>query len=158
MFLWNQRKKMEEAPILQTIYWKESSLFIQWVFCKKELQIKISLVWILRNANIYLNTNTYFYFAYFKKGLKIYFLKNDFIKILKNDKNRGYADQEDSESDLKSDSRLPKKMCFIFFDGNSSKMMTNAFYFILKVIFVFKIFKVLSWLFDRVEKAGWLER
>ena len=31
-------------------------------------------------------------------------------------------------------------------------MMENAFYFILKVLFVLKIFKFLSWLFSHVEK------
>ena len=37
------------------------------------------------------------------------------------------------------------------------KMMKNAFYFILKALFVFKIFKFLSWLFGPVEKTIWLE-
>ena len=32
------------------------------------------------------------------------------------------------------------------------KMMKNAFYFTLKALFVFKIFKFLSWLFRHVEK------
>ena len=31
-------------------------------------------------------------------------------------------------------------------------MMKNAFYFILKALFVIKIFKFLSWLFGHVEK------
>ena len=35
--------------------------------------------------------------------------------------------------------------------------MKNAFYFILKAHLVLKIFKILSWLFDYVEKAAWLE-
>ena len=33
----------------------------------------------------------------------------------------------------------------------------NAFYFILKTLFVLKIFKFLSYLFDHVEKTAWLE-
>ena len=37
-------------------------------------------------------------------------------------------------------------------------MMENAFYFILKDIFVLKIFKFLSWRFVHVEKTIWLER
>ena len=37
-------------------------------------------------------------------------------------------------------------------------MMKNAFYFAVKVIFVLKIFKFLSWLFGHVEKTGELER
>ena len=32
--------------------------------------------------------------------------------------------------------------------------MKNAFYFILKVFFVFKIFKFLSWPFSYIEKDG----
>ena len=32
------------------------------------------------------------------------------------------------------------------------KMMENAFYFTLKALFILKIFKFLSWLFDHVEK------
>ena len=33
-------------------------------------------------------------------------------------------------------------------------MMKNAFYFTLKALFVLKIFKFLSWLFDHVEKTA----
>ena len=35
--------------------------------------------------------------------------------------------------------------------------MKNDFYFILKAVFVLKIFKFLSWLFRYVEKVAWLE-
>ena len=59
---------------------------------------------------------------------------------------------------LKSDSNLPKKNFFICFNGSPSKMIKNAFYFILKSLFVLKTFKFLSWLFGHVEKATWLER
>ena len=45
---------------------------------------------------------------------------------------------------LKSDSHLPKKIFFICFNDRSSKMMKNAFYFILKALFLLKIFKLLS--------------
>ena len=44
---------------------------------------------------------------------------------------------------LKSDSHPP--------------VVKNAFYFILKALFVLKIFKFLSWLFGHVEKTAWLE-
>ena len=37
-----------------------------------------------------------------------------------------------------------KKMFFICFNGSPSKMMKNAFYFILKSLFVLKTFKLLS--------------
>ena len=40
----------------------------------------------------------------------------------------------------------------------SMKLMKNAFNFILKALFVFKIFNFLSWLFGRVDKMAWLER
>ena len=36
-------------------------------------------------------------------------------------------------------------------------MMKNVFYFILKALFVLKIFKFLSWLFGHVEETAWLE-
>ena len=36
--------------------------------------------------------------------------------------------------------------------------MKNAFYFILKALFVLRIFKFLSWLFGHVGKTAWLER
>ena len=36
--------------------------------------------------------------------------------------------------------------------------MKNAFYFILKVLFVLKIFKFLPLLFGHVEKMVWLEK
>ena len=45
---------------------------------------------------------------------------------------------------LKSDSHLPKKICFICLNESPLKMMKNAFYFILKALFVLKIFKFLS--------------
>ena len=57
---------------------------------------------------------------------------------------------------LYSDSNLPKK-CYICFNDSPSKMMKNAFYFILKAFFVHKIFKFLFWLFGHVEKSTWLE-
>ena len=59
---------------------------------------------------------------------------------------------------LKSDSHLPKKFCFICFIKGPLKMMKNAIYFILKALFVRKIFKFLLWLFGHVEKPVWLER
>ena len=49
-----------------------------------------------------------------------------------------------------------KKVFFICFNDSSSKMMKNAFYFILKALFLLTIFKFLSWLFERAEKTAWL--
>ena len=43
------------------------------------------------------------------------------------------------------------KIFFYFcFNDSSSKMIKNAFYFILKAYFVLKIFKCLSWVFGQV--------
>ena len=55
---------------------------------------------------------------------------------------------------LKSDSHLPKKYIFICFNKSPLKMMKNAFYFILKALFVLKIFKFLSWHFGHVEETA----
>ena len=43
-----------------------------------------------------------------------------------------------------------KKICFIWFNGSSLKMMENAFYFILKAFLVFKNIGF-------IEKTAWLE-
>ena len=58
---------------------------------------------------------------------------------------------------LKSGSHLPKK-CFICLNESPLKVMKNDFYFILKVFFVFKIFKFSSWLFSYIEKTAGRER
>ena len=55
---------------------------------------------------------------------------------------------------LKPDSHLPKKIIFICFNESPSKMMKNAFYFILKALFVLKIFKFLSLHFGYVEETA----
>ena len=54
---------------------------------------------------------------------------------------------------LKWDSHLPKKKIIICFNDSPSKMMKNAFYFILKALFILKILKFLSRLFVHVEKT-----
>ena len=38
------------------------------------------------------------------------------------------------------------------------KLFKNAFYFVLKALFILKVFKFLSWFFGHVEKTTWLER
>ena len=48
-----------------------------------------------------------------------------------------------------------KNICF---NDSPSKMMKNAFYLILKALFVLKILKFLSWFLGHVEKTVWLER
>ena len=52
----------------------------------------------------------------------------------------------------KSGSPLPKKFVLNFLQWKPFKNNLKAFYFILKVLFVYKIFKFLSWLFGHVEK------
>ena len=53
--------------------------------------------------------------------------------------------------ELKSDHS--KKDCLIYLDESLLKMMKNAFYFLLKVRFVHKIFKFWSLLFGHVKNT-----
>ena len=57
---------------------------------------------------------------------------------------------------LKSGCHIPK-FFFIFCNENPSEIIKDAFYFILKALFILKIFKFLSWHFGHVEKTAWLE-
>ena len=51
---------------------------------------------------------------------------------------------------------LSTKLLLFIFNGRSLKMMKNAlFFFILKGLLVFKIFKFLSWLFWSCTKTAW---
>ena len=50
------------------------------------------------------------------------------------------------QDDLKTDSHHPNKIIFICFNESLLKIMKTAFYFILKAVFVFKIFFFWSWL------------
>ena len=47
-----------------------------------------------------------------------------------------------------------KKFFVVCFNESPLKMMKNAFYFILKALFILKIFKFLSLLFDHLEKTA----
>ena len=58
---------------------------------------------------------------------------------------------------LKLEFDLPKKL-FYLLQWKPSKCFANAFYFILKPLFVLKILQFLAWLFDYVEKTVWFER
>ena len=51
-----------------------------------------------------------------------------------------------------------EKNCVVCFIESPLKVTKNVFYFILKALFVLKIFKFLSWRFGHVEKTAWLER
>ena len=59
---------------------------------------------------------------------------------------------------LRSNSPLPQKFVLIASLKNPSKTDKKIFYFILKALFVLKIFKFLSWLFGHLGIATWLER
>ena len=61
------------------------------------------------------------------------------------------------EALLKSQSHLPKKL-FYLLKWKSFRYDENVLFFILKALFVFKIFKFLPWLFGHLEKTTWLER
>ena len=54
---------------------------------------------------------------------------------------------------------LPSEIkCVVCFIESPLEMMKNAFYFILKALFVLKMFKFLPWLFGHEEETAWLER
>ena len=53
---------------------------------------------------------------------------------------------------LKSDSHLPRKICFICFNESPLQMTKNAFYFILKALFILKVFNFLSGVFGHLKK------
>ena len=54
---------------------------------------------------------------------------------------------------LKSDSHHPKKSCIICLIESTLKMVENGFYFILKDLYLLKIFKFLARLFGHVGKT-----
>ena len=58
---------------------------------------------------------------------------------------------------LKTGSHFLKHF-FVSLVESPFKMMKSTFYFILKALFVLKIFKFLSWLFGHVEETASLER
>ena len=61
------------------------------------------------------------------------------------EKQSSYTERwEENSINLTSDSRLLKKFIFICLNESSLKMMKNAFYFVLKALFVLKLFKFLS--------------
>ena len=55
-------------------------------------------------------------------------------------------------------SKWVKCVIFICFNESPLKMVKNAFCFLVKALFVLKIFKFWPWLFGHVEKTAWLER
>ena len=63
-----------------------------------------------------------------------------------------------SASTLKIGLSPSKKICIIWLIKSPLKMTKNAFYFILKVLSILKIFKFLSRYFGHVWKTAWLKR
>ena len=73
------------------------------------------------------------------EGHYIEYMKNNWIKLIKRitlDKNK--------KDCVKVRLSPSKKFFFVCFNGSSSKMMKNAFYFMLKALVILKIFKFLS--------------
>ena len=58
---------------------------------------------------------------------------------------------------LKSECNLPTKIV-LFALLKALLKDENAFHFILKALFVLKIFKFLCWRFGQAEKTAWFER
>ena len=76
----------------------------------------------------------------------------------------GFSYKEDSifsiemlRLDLKVGLSSSEKICIICFIASPLKMRKNAFYFILKALFILKIIKFLIWLFSHVENMAWLK-
>ena len=65
-----------------------------------------------------------------------------------------HCKKQTSEIKLVKVGLTPSKFFFTFFNDSPSKMMKNALYFILKALFVLKIFKLLSSHFGHVEKKA----
>ena len=65
--------------------------------------------------------------------------------------------QDIQDGEFKVGLSSSNKTCFTCFNESLLKRK-NAFYFILKALFVLKIFKFLSWRFGNVKKTAWLER
>ena len=62
-----------------------------------------------------------------------------------------------SDGNLKVGLSSSKKIYLICFNESLLKMLKNAFYFILKALFILKIFGFLYRLFDHIEKTAWSE-
>ena len=59
---------------------------------------------------------------------------------------------------LKADSHLPKRFCVICLIESPLKVMKNAFYFILKTLFVLKISLSFFTTFWSCRKNGWIRK
>ena len=73
------------------------------------------------------------------EGHYIEYMKNNWIKLIK----RITLDKKRKDC-VKGGLSPAKKFFFIYFNGSPSKMMKNAFYFMLKALVVLSIFRFLS--------------
>ena len=65
-----------------------------------------------------------------------------------------FNDRCEAKGNIKVGLSPSKKMCIICLIESPLKMMKNAFYFILKALFILKIFEFLSRLFGHVGKTA----
>ena len=87
----------------------------------------------------------------------LFFILTNIISVSTNSRQVNLLEMKSLLQILKSVSRLPL-ICFICLIESPLKTMKNTFYFILKALFVLKIFKILAWLLGHVGKTAWLER
>ena len=74
-------------------------------------------------------------------------------QFLRNDKQETIPQAIHKNGKIKVGISSSKKICVICLIESPLKMMKNAFYFILKALFILKIFKFLSRLFSHVRKT-----
>ena len=106
---------------------------------------QIDSYWLLHHINFLQNTPTelvkvwcgHTKLIYYKRKFLCQWLAEEFGSFLPD-----FQDCYVSTCNLNSDSHLPKNLCFICFNENPLKTMKNASYFILKALFVLKIFKL----------------
>ena len=80
-----------------------------------------------------------------------------FIKHYNESNDKGYfleVDVEYPKNLFKAGLAPSKKILFICFNKSPLKMTKNVFYFILKALFVLRIFKFLCWHFGHVEETA----
>ena len=89
-----------------------------------------------------------------KLRVKFNALKQDWHRITDRIKNESRLSPDKEPCWFKVGLSPSKKDCVIYLIESPLKMMKNAFYFILKALFVLKIFKFLSRLFGHVGKTA----
>ena len=124
---------------------------------------------IHQNRLNFLLTKVYKYLSRYSPNLmnEVFYLRSFNVFAIDNPRNKYLSNSsiyranqlwQTPPSEIKVGLSPSKKSFFICFNDRPSKMIKNAFYFILKALFVLKIFKLLSLVFGQVEKTAWLER